>query len=157
ATIAAATTTDLRVGTAGVLIAYNDPIRVAEQARVLQTFFPGRLRVGLASAQFAEGPVEARLRGERPLLSADGMRQCTEDFVKVLLDGEYGGQKIGPRVDGVPEIWLCGTSRRSARLAGELGLGFAYHHYLSRSSAREAGPEDFEVLDVYKDAFRARP
>jgi alkanesulfonate monooxygenase SsuD/methylene tetrahydromethanopterin reductase-like flavin-dependent oxidoreductase (luciferase family) len=57
---------------------------------------------------------------------------------------------VGPRGTTTPPLWLCGTSRSSAELAGSLGMHYAFHRYIAGSStaARDA-------IAAYRDAFRA--
>ncbi|MFE3935792.1 MsnO8 family LLM class oxidoreductase, partial [Streptomyces goshikiensis] len=48
---------------------------------------------------------------------------------------------------GRPPLWLLGSSGYSARLAGELGLPFAYAHHFSPAGTLPA-------LDLYRQSFR---
>ncbi|MGG8407369.1 MsnO8 family LLM class oxidoreductase, partial [Streptomyces sp. 12297] len=48
---------------------------------------------------------------------------------------------------GRPPLWLLGSSGFSARLAGELGLPFAFAHHFSAANTLPA-------LDLYRDSFR---
>lgn len=48
---------------------------------------------------------------------------------------------------GRPPIWLLGSSGFSARLAGQLGLPFAYAHHFSAAGTLPA-------LDLYRQSFR---
>lgn len=48
---------------------------------------------------------------------------------------------------GRPPLWLLGSSGFSARLAGELGLPFAYAHHFSAAGTLPA-------LDLYRQTFR---
>src|SRR5215210_418956 len=47
--VAAATST-LRVGTGGVLLPYYSPLKVAEQFRMLEALYPGRIDLGIGRA-----------------------------------------------------------------------------------------------------------
>lgn len=49
-----------------------------------------------------------------------------------------------------PPVWLLGSSGFSARLAGSLGLPFAFAHHFS---ARNTIP----ALDLYRESFRPSP
>jgi len=46
----AAETTRIRVGTGGVLLPYYSPLKVAEQFRMLEALYPGRIDLGIGRA-----------------------------------------------------------------------------------------------------------
>lgn len=156
AALAAGVTERIRVGTAGVLLSLYSPVRVVQDFRVLELLFPGRIDLGvasavprpeLASALWAEMPPGSRLSFDDKLAQLDRLNR--RQRVEAL--GIDGGM-LGPVSEGVPPIWVCGTSVRSARLAGRLGLAYAFHHYLHQfHGVRERGPE---VLDAYRQAFQ---
>jgi luciferase family oxidoreductase group 1 len=156
AALAAGVTERIRVGTAGVLLPLYSPVRVVQDFRVLELMFPGRVDLGVASA-VPRPELAAALWAEMP----EGSRQSFDDKLaqldrlnrrqRVEALGIDGGM-LGPVSEGIPPIWVCGTSLRSARLAGRLGLAYAFHHYLHQfHGVRESGPE---VLDAYRQSFQ---
>ncbi len=148
AALAAASSESLMVGTAGVLVGYHSPVAILEQLRLLQTFFPGRIRFGIAGAQ-VPAPLGPALLDGRPALTKDTIRERVVRLVELLRTGEVGGSPVGPPVQVKPEIWLCGTSRESAALAGTLGISYAYHEWIATGS----GLADLDVLSVYRDEY----
>jgi len=156
AALAAGVTESIRVGTAGVLLSLHSPVRVVEDFRLLELMFPGRIDLGvagavprpeLARALWAEMPDGARLGFDEKVAQLDRLNR-RQPVEALGIDGAV----LGPVSEGVPPIWVCGTSLRSARLAGRLGLAYAFHHYLHQfHGARESGPE---VLDAYRQSFR---
>ena len=54
----AAETSKIRVGTGGVLLPYYSPLKVAEQFRMLEALYPGRIDLGIGRA-----PGESPIRG----------------------------------------------------------------------------------------------
>jgi luciferase family oxidoreductase group 1 len=156
AALAAGVTERMRVGTAGVLLPLYSPVRVVEDFRVLELLFPGRIDLGvasavprseLASALWAEMPEGSRSSFQDKVMQLDQLNR--RGRVEAL--GIHGGM-LGPLSASEPPIWVCGTSARSARLAGQLGLAYAFHHYLHQfQGARESGPE---VVDAYRQSFQ---
>jgi luciferase family oxidoreductase group 1 len=134
--LAAAMTERIRIGTAGVLLHYACPVKVAEDFRLLELYFPGRIDLGIAGAR-ASKDQELYLDG-RPAPTANTYSDRLRELV-ALVRGTHA-VAIGPRSDTTPPLWLCGTSRASAELAGSLGMSFAFHRYLAGSSeaARDA-------------------
>ncbi|MGH7124530.1 MAG: MsnO8 family LLM class oxidoreductase, partial [Stellaceae bacterium] len=46
----AAATSEIRVGSGGVMLSHYSPLKVAEQFRVLETLYPGRIDLGIGRA-----------------------------------------------------------------------------------------------------------
>src|SRR5213082_3128501 len=57
----ASATSRIRVGTGGVLLPYYSPLKIAEQFRMLEALFPGRIDLGIGRP-----PGRARCAGPRP-------------------------------------------------------------------------------------------
>jgi alkanesulfonate monooxygenase SsuD/methylene tetrahydromethanopterin reductase-like flavin-dependent oxidoreductase (luciferase family) len=112
----------IRVGT-GVLIApLHHPVRLAEQAAILQEASGGRFLLGLGSGyQHSDFAIFGRDRERR--------RQDLDDAVALLgrawSGEEIDGYKVAPRPAGEPpEIWLGAWSRWGIRAAVRLAKGW---------------------------------
>ena len=134
----------LRVGFGGVLLRLHAPLRVAADVALLRTFFPDRIDVGIAGSPVSDDVAHAMTGG--PAIDDQGYRARIEELVERLADPKTPCAGLA---DDVPQVWLCGTSVRTARLAGELGLRYAYHHHLMRSHGERP-----DVAAAYRDAFR---
>src|SRR5262245_37551735 len=55
----ASMTSRIRVGSAGILLAYHSPYRIAQCFRVLESLFPGRIDLGLARGVTSSQPSAA--------------------------------------------------------------------------------------------------
>jgi luciferase family oxidoreductase group 1 len=131
-------TTTLRLGSGGVMLPNHAPLAVAEQFGLLEALHPGRIDLGLGRAPGTDPATAAALRR--------GTGDEAEDFPRLLaellhfLDGDfpdghpYAGLTAVPRGDHRPPIWLLGSSGFSARLAGRLGLPFAFAHHFSAAN-----------------------
>lgn len=153
----AAHTSRIRLGSGGVMLPNHAPLAVAEQFGTLEALAPGRIDLGLGRAPGTDGRTAAALRGpgrldeaadEFPRQLAELTRFLDDDFP----DGHpyarvhaVPGPVQGPT--GRPPLWLLGSSGFSARLAGELGLPFAYAHHFSAAGTLPA-------LDLYRQTFR---
>ncbi len=150
AALAAASTRRLRIGTAGVLLQVRQPLLVAEEFRLLELLFPGRIDLGIVGALPPPGaaallvdPVPEPGRFEAKARQLSGMvRPGT---------GVPSSIEIGPSVSTIPEFWICGSGPRSAGLAAELGCSFCLHAFESQA----AGPEHAERMAAeYRGSFR---
>jgi len=144
ACLAAVMTSRMRVGTAGIMLNYAAPAKVAEDFRVLELYFAGRIDLGITSApaENEELYLDGRPRSDRAAFAARA-RMLVE-----LVRGEHP-VVVGPRAATQPELWLCGSSVSSAMLAGSLGMYFACHR-------RGAGSSELAraAIDAYRDGFR---
>ncbi|MET9801420.1 LLM class flavin-dependent oxidoreductase [Streptomyces sp. NPDC006368] len=153
----AAHTDRIRLGSGGVMLPNHAPLVIAEQFGTLEAMAPGRVDLGLGRAPGTDGPTAAALRRtERLQEGADEFPQQLAELVRFLDDDFPDGHPYarihavpgpvqGPT--GRPPIWLLGSSGFSARLAGALGLPFAFAHHFSAHNTIPA-------LDLYRDSFR---
>jgi alkanesulfonate monooxygenase SsuD/methylene tetrahydromethanopterin reductase-like flavin-dependent oxidoreductase (luciferase family) len=139
ACLAAAMTSRMRIGTAGVLLKYACPAKVAEDFRLLELYFGGRIDLGIAGGSIAHE--ELYLDGKpRPDPASYAAR------VRTLVE-LVRGDRVGPAVATRPELWLCGSSPSSGALAGELGMSFACNQRGGPLTMRAA-------IAAYHDAYR---
>ncbi|MDN3293743.1 LLM class flavin-dependent oxidoreductase [Streptomyces ficellus] len=147
----------IRLGSGGVMLPNHAPLVIAEQFGTLEAMAPGRIDLGLGRAPGTDGATAAALR------RTDRLNEGADDFPEQLaeltrfLDDDFPDGHPYARIHAVPgpvqgpsarpPIWLLGSSGFSARLAGTLGLPFAFAHHFS---ARNTIP----ALDLYRDSFR---
>ena len=136
----------IRVGAGGVLLPNHAPIVVAEQFGTLTAFHPGRIDLGLGRALGGSRAAADAVRGERERTARDVPIQLAE-LLEYFPPGERDGVLAVPAAGNVPAVWLLGTSGASARLAGELGLPYAFAHHLRPAAAVEA-------TRAYRRSFR---
>jgi luciferase family oxidoreductase group 1 len=131
----ASATSRIRVGTGGVLLPYYSPLKIAEQFRMLEALFPGRIDLGLGRAPGGDPRTAlALMDGEYP--GAERMPQQVHDLIG-FLDGTlppthpYVNVKAQPAGNTSPEVWLLGSSDYSGALAAQLGVRFAFAHFIT--------------------------
>jgi luciferase family oxidoreductase group 1 len=146
----AAETTRMRVGTGGVLLPHYSALKVAEQFRMLDALAPGRIDLGIGRAPGGSQRVSAALE------SADvrDFPRQVDDVIGYLdrtLPDEHPFAKLVamPSGETSPEVWLLGSSDYSAALAAEMGLPFAFAHFISGDA--EA------VTRAYRRHFKPSP
>src|SRR3954469_15827944 len=148
----AARTTNLRVGSGGVMLSNHPPLVVAEQFSTLEALYPGRIDLGIGGSAGApsSATVYEQALGRTPR-SASGYPQSIDDLVGFVSGAfpaghRYSRVSVSPRVHPVP-IFLLGSSERGAGLAAERGLPFVIAHHLGVAAP---GP----LLRQYRAAFR---
>jgi len=149
AALAAGTTDRIRIGTGGVLLRVASVLRVAQDFAALEMFFPGRIDLGIASAM-PQGVYLDEYAADVKVAEGDMHEARLARLVSLVRNRTMAdGQRIGPSPAGVPEIWLCGTTQRSATIAARLGVGYVFHHYLASTNGQV--PQDVSTL--YRGAF----
>ncbi|PWI45398.1 LLM class flavin-dependent oxidoreductase [Streptomyces sp. ICBB 8177] len=160
----AAHTTTIRLGSGGVMLPNHAPLVIAEQFGTLEALAPGRVDLGLGRAPGTDGATAAALRrsdqlhegaDEFPRQLAELVRFLDDDFpqghpyarIHAVPGPVQGGVPGGVQSPARPPVWLLGSSGFSARLAGELGLPFAFAHHFSAHNTVPA-------LELYREAFR---
>jgi len=140
------------------------PLVIAEQFGTLEALAPNRVDLGLGRAPGTDGATAAALRRtERLNEGADDFPEQLAELIRFLDDDFPDGHPYA-RIHAVPgpiqstspggvqsphrpPIWLLGSSGFSARLAGMLGLPFAFAHHFSAQNTVPA-------LDLYRESFR---
>ncbi|MDT5158944.1 MAG: hypothetical protein QOH51_3301 [Acidobacteriota bacterium] len=141
-------TSKIRVGAGGIMLPNHAPLVIAEQFGTLESLFPNRIDLGLGRAP---GSDQLTARALRRTLHTDG-----DDFPELLeeLRFFFRAPVENQRVRAVPgaglniPIWLLGSSGFSARLAGQLGLPFAFAGHFSPEYILPA-------LELYRETFKA--
>ncbi|WP_110928161.1 LLM class flavin-dependent oxidoreductase [Bacillus massiliglaciei] len=144
----AAGTSKIRVGSGGIMLPNHAPLVIAEQFGTLESLYPGRIDLGLGRAPGTDQRTAYALRRD--------LRSNGEDFPEQLaeLRGYFDPSlATSSHVKAVPgeglniPIWLLGSSGFSARLAGELGLPFAFAGHFSPRHTMGA-------LHIYRGSFK---
>jgi luciferase family oxidoreductase group 1 len=148
----AAQTERIRVGSGGVMLSHYSPLKVAEQFRMLESLYPGRIDLGIGRAPGSDGRTAGILAYGRQTFAGDGYAEQLLDLYGFLTDNfpddhPFRGIRAMPQVERVPDLWLLGSTRHSAGLAAELGWGFSFAHFISPD-----GGED--VVQDYRRRFQ---
>jgi luciferase family oxidoreductase group 1 len=131
----------IRVGTAGILLNYYSPLKVAKDFRLLQAFFPGRIDLGVGAGRVDDETARRLLGG----LQAN-YAEKVGDLAAYLSDEKLS---ITPRGVGKPEMWVLGSGGiGSAHLAARYGVSYSLSLFLA------GGNGDPAVIQVYRDQFQ---
>ena len=152
----AANTRSIRVGSGGVMLSHYSALKVAEQFRILESFFPGRIDLGIGRAPGSDQLTAAALSYPRPQMDIRHFPRQVVDLLDFLYGTVQPGHPFaevrvqpGPLPDSAPEVWLLGSSDYSAQLAAALGLPFAFADFFGQT--RDVGPW---VAELYRREFQ---
>ena len=151
-------TKKIRIGTGGILLPYYAPFKVAEQFRMLEALFPGRMDLGIGRAPGGDLKTARAVSG----WTTGGQYDAAERFAQqvaeliALLDGvlppdhPYAEVALQPDVATAPQIWVLGSSDYGGALAAHQGLRFAFAHFINAQSGQP-------VAQAYRAQFKAAP
>jgi luciferase family oxidoreductase group 1 len=143
-----AETRRIRVGTGGVLLPYYSAFRTAETFRMLEALYPGRIDLGVGRAPGGDARTARAVAGGQFPDASDFPRQVWE--LAALLEGTFPEKhpRVQPEIETIPEVWLLGSSDYSGALAAELGLPFAFAHFINPRGGDG-------VSRLYRENFKA--
>lgn len=145
-----ANTSLIRIGAGAILLPHYKPYKVAETFNVLATLFPSRIDLGIGRAPGGSAEVTEALSGQF-LQQVWRMPESVEELLHFLhhdfpKDHLYASVTAAPRPSSPPQTWLLGTSEKSAKLAAEKGMAYAFGHFMSEKQ----GPD---ILKSYRESF----
>ena len=144
--LVAASTSSMRVGTAGILLNYYSPYKVASVFRALSALFPQRIDLGLARGSSGE-PIRRAMLGEAP-------QGAYPDKVGDLLGYLRGKSEPVAHPAGTPppEVWILGSQTTSLEIAAAHGTAFCLALFL-----HETEVDARALLDDYRARFQPSP
>ncbi|HWA79614.1 MAG TPA: LLM class flavin-dependent oxidoreductase [Acetobacteraceae bacterium] len=149
----AATTTRIRVGSAGVMLPHYASLKVAEEFRVLEAIAPGRIDLGLGRAPGSDGRTAYALNPNAAAAAENFPAQLAEvlDWLAGRTPPEthpFHGVRAQPAGPTMPEVWMLGSSDYGARVAAYFGLPYCFAHFIT--DGRGAA----EALEIYRRNYR---
>ncbi|MHA6532622.1 LLM class flavin-dependent oxidoreductase [Paenibacillus sp. BAC0078] len=149
----AAVTSTIRIGSGAVLLPHYSAYKVAENFRLLEALYPGRIDLGLGRAP-GGGALAAKALQENRTGGADLYELQIRDVITYLQGAadsshRFAGLEATPSVRSAPEIWLLGSSGDSAALSARLGTSFAFAEFIN-GGGRAA-------VQSYRSSFRPSP
>jgi luciferase family oxidoreductase group 1 len=136
-----AETRRIRIGSGGVLLPYYSAFRTAESFRMLEALYPGRVDLGIGRAPGGDARTAQAVGGGK-FPDSDRFPEQVWELVGHLegtlpADHPFKRVRLQPEVDGVPQVWLLGSSDFSGALAAQLGLPFAFAHFINARGGEE--------------------
>jgi luciferase family oxidoreductase group 1 len=134
------------------MLSHYSPLKVAEQFRMLEALYPGRIDLGIGRAPGSDY-VTARALAHGPgALGIEEFPRQIQDLLAYLRDQipdghAFAGVSAQPRGPTAPEPWLLGSSDQSALYAAYFGCAFSFAHFITDRH----GPE---IMAAYRDNFR---
>ncbi len=149
----AATTSRIRIGSAGVMLPHYSALKVAEQFRVLEAIAPGRIDLGVGRAPGSDG-LTAHALNPNAGQAADNFPSQIRDMLAWVSGGElperhpFRSVVANPMGPTAPEPWILGSSDYGAQVAAHFGLPYCFAHFITDGSGCA------EAIDIYRSRYQ---
>jgi luciferase family oxidoreductase group 1 len=149
----AATTSRIRVGSAGVMLPHYSSLKVAEQFRVLEAIAPGRIDLGLGRAPGSDGLTAYALNPNADTAAEHFPAQVRDLLAwlagEPLMEGHpFRNILAQPRGPMQPEVWILGSSNYGAQVAAHFGLPYCFAHFITDGAGAE------EAIGLYRHLYK---
>ena len=143
-------TKNIRIGSGAVLLPHYKAFNIAERYNILASLFPNRVDLGIGRAPGGSAEVTMALSDN----FLENVRKMPDKLTELqtFLNGDFPKDhmyaKIAPSpVPAVlPDLWLLGTSEKSAILAAEKGISYAFGHFMTSND----GPS---IVEKYRNSY----
>lgn len=140
-------TSRIRIGSGGVMAMHYGSLQIAERFATMAALYGDRIDMGLGRAPGGDTIASAALNQGR-VIDPDEINRLILETAGLLRrtlpeSHPYAGLTVSPRTETLPQVWLLGSSGRSAAWAGANDLNYAYAQFFS-------GHQDPEVMDHYR-------
>jgi luciferase family oxidoreductase group 1 len=140
----AARTRSIRVGSGGVMLTHYSAFKVAENFRMLESLFPGRIDLGLGRAPGSDQRTAAALAYPGPMRDVrlpDRSTTC-RFLADELPEGTASRLHASPTPGGMPEVWLLGSgsTRRCSRPSAGCRSASRTSSAPTRATGRRSSP-----------------
>jgi luciferase family oxidoreductase group 1 len=135
-------TKHIRFGSGGIMLPNHSTLKVAENFRLLEALFPGRIDLGIGRAPGGDRVTASLLNPANEFHPRDYVQQIT-DLKAFLGNDRTPGtihEKVAaiPRIDTKPALWMLTSSGESAYIAAHFGMALSFAQFINSQGGREA-------------------
>lgn len=142
-------TSTIKIGSGGIMLPNHSALKVAENFRMLELLFPGRIDLGMGRAPGGDRLTSNLLNPSNTFSEDSYLRQLEHlnAFFRDEAATQYGPMLAVPQAESIPQQWILSSSGGSSSIAARYGLGLVVAKFINGN----AGPE---VVQVYRDQFK---
>jgi len=135
-------TKQIRFGSGGIMLPNHSTLKVAENFRLLEALFPGRIDLGIGRAPGGDRMTASLLNPSNKFHPNDYVQQIVDLKGFFSNDREEGTihEKVTaiPRIDTKPALWMLTSSGESAYIAAHFGMALSFAQFIHPQGGREA-------------------
>lgn len=142
-------TKDIRIGSGGIMLPNHSALKVAENFRMLETLFPGRIDLGMGRAPGSDQITASLLNPSNTFSEESYLRQLEHlhAYFNDKAETKYGPVLAVPQSPSVPMQWVLSSSGGSAAIAAKYGLGLAIAKFIN-------GFASPDIVQTYRSQFQ---
>lgn len=137
-----AETKRIRLGSGGIMLPNHSTLKVAENFRLLEGLFPGRIDLGIGRAPGGDRLTASVLNPSNNFEPNEYIQQIKSLKAYLTDDAKEGTVhekvKAIPKIDTVPNVWMLTSSGESAYLAAHFGLALSFAQFINPMGGAEA-------------------
>ncbi|HEX8039467.1 MAG TPA: LLM class flavin-dependent oxidoreductase [Chryseosolibacter sp.] len=146
-----AETSRIRLGSGGIMLPNHSALKVAENFRLLEAMFPGRIDLGIGRAPGGDRLTASLLNPSNTFDSQEYVQQilALKGFLQDDSTPETVHEKVKaiPRIPSSPFLWMLTSSGESAYLAAHFGMALSFAQFINPVGGREA-------IEQYRKRFQ---
>jgi luciferase family oxidoreductase group 1 len=146
----ASETNSIRIGSGGIMLPNHSTLKVAENFRLLETLFPGRIDLGMGRAPGSDR-ITASLLNPSNTFSEESYLKQLEHLQHFFTDSAatpYGPMLAVPQAQSIPAQWILSSSGGSSAIAAKFGMGLAVAKFIN-------GFANPTIVESYRKNFKA--
>lgn len=138
----------IRIGSGGIMLPNHSAFKVAENFRMLETLFPGRIDLGMGRAPGGDRISSMLLNPSNDFAEESYLQQLDhlQRFFTDTAGTQHGPVRAVPQADTIPMQWILSSSGGSSLIAARFGMGMV----LARFINGEASPS---IAGSYRKNF----
>ncbi|MEO5603180.1 MAG: LLM class flavin-dependent oxidoreductase [Cyclobacteriaceae bacterium] len=135
----------IRLGSGGIMLPNHSALKVAENFRLLEGLFPGRIDLGIGRAPGGDRLTASLLNPANTFDPQEYIRQIVT--LKAFLNDDSTPETVHERVKAIPrittkpELWMLTSSGESAYLAAHFGMGLSFAQFINPVGGAESVKE----------------
>jgi luciferase family oxidoreductase group 1 len=132
----------IRLGSGGIMLPNHSALKVAENFRLLEGLFPGRIDLGLGRAPGGDRLTASQLNPGNTFDPQEYVQQLVS--LKAFLHDDttpgtvHEKVKAIPRIQTAPALWMLTSSGESAHLAAHFGMALSFAQFINPVGGPEA-------------------
>lgn len=142
----------IRIGSGGVMLPNHSALKVAENFRLLEALFPGRIDLGMGRAPGSDRITASVLNPSNTFSEESYLQQLEylQHFFDDTAATSYGPLLAVPQATTIPAQWILSSSGGSSRIAARFGMGLAIARFIN-------GFAQPDIVETYRKYFQPSP
>ena len=132
----------IRLGSGGIMLPNHSALKVAENFRLLEGLFPGRMDLGIGRAPGGDRLTASLLNPGNTFDPQEYVQQIVT--LKAFLTDDATPETVHEKVKAIPvihtipDLWMLTSSGESAYLAAHLGMALSFAQFINPVGGAEA-------------------